>query len=290
MHVVGPEQGITLPGLTLVCSDSHTATQGALGALAFGIGASEVAHVLATQTLWQRRPRRMRIGIEGRLGPHVSAKDLILAVIAEIGAAGAVGHAIEFAGPAVCALSVPSCAPWVSLTLLSMSSAMVVCGRRACTRSIQAPDRSVRTARLATLVSHMVSKRPIWLVEAAVRPAVGQRPQRRWRAPGAGAGGGTLSAPSKRRFFRGDAGYANPDIYEFLEAEGYKYTIRLPANAVLQESIGRLLKRPVGVRRTRCGATTPVSATGPDRGAEPAVWWPRSSGILANCIRASGSS
>ncbi|MBW4090970.1 MAG: 3-isopropylmalate dehydratase large subunit [Proteobacteria bacterium] len=105
VHVVGPEQGITLPGLTLVCGDSHTATHGALGALAFGIGASEVAHVLATQTLWQRRPRQMRITIDGRLGPHVSAKDLILAVIAAIGSAGAVGHAIEFAGPAVRALS-----------------------------------------------------------------------------------------------------------------------------------------------------------------------------------------
>jgi 3-isopropylmalate/(R)-2-methylmalate dehydratase large subunit len=105
VHVVGPEQGITLPGLTLVCGDSHTATHGALGALAFGIGASEVAHVLATQTLWQRRPKLMRINIEGRLQADVSAKDLILAVIAEIGAAGAVGHAIEFAGPAVRALS-----------------------------------------------------------------------------------------------------------------------------------------------------------------------------------------
>ena len=105
VHVVGPEQGITLPGLTLVCGDSHTATHGALGALAFGIGASEVAHVLATQTLWQARPKRMRISIDGRLAAQVSAKDLILAIIARIGASGAVGFAIEFAGPAVRALS-----------------------------------------------------------------------------------------------------------------------------------------------------------------------------------------
>ncbi|MDE2580616.1 MAG: 3-isopropylmalate dehydratase large subunit [Rhodospirillales bacterium] len=105
VHVIGPEQGITLPGVTLVCGDSHTATHGALGALAFGIGASEVAHVLATQTLWQRRPKLMRISIGGRLGAGVTAKDLILAIIAAIGAAGAVGHAIEFAGPAVRALS-----------------------------------------------------------------------------------------------------------------------------------------------------------------------------------------
>ncbi len=105
VHVVGPEQGITLPGLTLVCGDSHTATHGAFGTLAFGIGASEVAHVLMTQTLWQRKPRAMRIVVDGVLGPHVSAKDVILAIIGRIGAAGAVGHAIEYAGSAVRALS-----------------------------------------------------------------------------------------------------------------------------------------------------------------------------------------
>jgi 3-isopropylmalate/(R)-2-methylmalate dehydratase large subunit len=105
VHVAAPEQGLTLPGLTIVCGDSHTATHGAFGALAFGIGASEVGHVLATQTLWQRRPRSLRIWVDGRLHPHVSAKDLILAVIGRIGAAGATGHAIEYAGPAVRALS-----------------------------------------------------------------------------------------------------------------------------------------------------------------------------------------
>ena len=85
VHVMGPEQGITLPGLTLVCGDSHTATHGAFGTLAFGIGASEVAHVLATQTLWQRKPKRMRITVDGMFGPHVSAKDAILAIIGRIG-------------------------------------------------------------------------------------------------------------------------------------------------------------------------------------------------------------
>jgi 3-isopropylmalate/(R)-2-methylmalate dehydratase large subunit len=105
VHVIGPEQGLTLPGLTLVCGDSHTATHGAFGALAFGIGSTEVEHVLATQTLWQRKPRVMRITAEGRLGPGVAAKDLILAIIARIGAAGGVGHAIEYAGPAIRALS-----------------------------------------------------------------------------------------------------------------------------------------------------------------------------------------
>ena len=105
VHVVGPEQGLTLPGMLLVCGDSHTSTHGALGALAFGIGASEVGHVLATQTLWQRKPRTLRITVDGQLGAGVTAKDLILAVIARIGAAGATGHAIEYAGEAIRALS-----------------------------------------------------------------------------------------------------------------------------------------------------------------------------------------
>ncbi|MCQ4160193.1 3-isopropylmalate dehydratase large subunit [Roseomonas sp. GC11] len=105
VHVVGPEQGLTLPGLTIVCGDSHTSTHGAFGALAFGIGASEVAHVLMTQTLWQKRPKRMRIRIEGALAPGVSAKDMALSIIARIGADGAQGHAVEYAGSAVRGLS-----------------------------------------------------------------------------------------------------------------------------------------------------------------------------------------
>jgi 3-isopropylmalate/(R)-2-methylmalate dehydratase large subunit len=105
VHVAGPEQGLTLPGLTVVCGDSHTSTHGAFGALGFGIGASEVSHVLATQTLWQRRPKTLRVSVEGALSPHVSAKDLILSVIGRIGAAGATGHVIEYAGSAVRALS-----------------------------------------------------------------------------------------------------------------------------------------------------------------------------------------
>jgi 3-isopropylmalate/(R)-2-methylmalate dehydratase large subunit len=104
VHVAFPEQGLTLPGFTVVCGDSHTSTHGAFGALAFGIGASEVSHVLATQTLWQKRPKTMRVTVDGRLGPHVSAKDLILAIIATIGAAGATGHVLEYAGEAIRAL------------------------------------------------------------------------------------------------------------------------------------------------------------------------------------------
>jgi 3-isopropylmalate/(R)-2-methylmalate dehydratase large subunit len=106
VHVVGPEQGLTQPGLVMVCGDSHTSTHGALGALAFGIGASEVCHVLATQTTWQRRPRTMRILVEGRRPPGVSAKDVALAIIARIGANGGSGHVIEYAGAAVRAMSV----------------------------------------------------------------------------------------------------------------------------------------------------------------------------------------
>ena len=104
MHVVGPEQGITLPGLVMVCTDSHTSTHGALGCIAFGIGESEAVHVLATQTLWQPRLKTMRINIDGELGFGVSAKDLVLAVIAAIGTAGGTGYAIEYAGSAVRAL------------------------------------------------------------------------------------------------------------------------------------------------------------------------------------------
>ena len=104
-HVVGPEQGITLPGLTMVCGDSHTSTHGALGALAFGIGSSEVTHVLATSTLWQRKPKTMRISVNGTLGLGVSAKDVILAIIRQIGADGGTGYAIEYAGEAIRNLS-----------------------------------------------------------------------------------------------------------------------------------------------------------------------------------------
>jgi 3-isopropylmalate/(R)-2-methylmalate dehydratase large subunit len=105
VHVIGPEQGLTLPGITLVCGDSHTATHGAFGALAFGIGSSEVEHVLATQTLWQKKPLTLRISIEGRLASGVGAKDVILAIIAAIGAGGGVRHVIEYAGSAIRAMS-----------------------------------------------------------------------------------------------------------------------------------------------------------------------------------------
>jgi 3-isopropylmalate/(R)-2-methylmalate dehydratase large subunit len=116
VHVVGPEQGLTLPGLLIVCGDSHTSTHGALGAYAFGIGASEVAQVLMTQALWQRKPKRMRIIVDGRLALGIAAKDIALAIIARIGADGATGHAIEFGGAAIRALSMEG-----RLTLCNMA-------------------------------------------------------------------------------------------------------------------------------------------------------------------------
>jgi 3-isopropylmalate/(R)-2-methylmalate dehydratase large subunit len=105
VHVVGPEQGFTLPGTTIVCGDSHTSTHGAFGALAFGIGTSEVEHVLATQCLIQRKSRSMLVSLDGALGPGVTAKDMVLAVIGEIGTAGGTGYVIEFGGDAVRTLS-----------------------------------------------------------------------------------------------------------------------------------------------------------------------------------------
>ena len=104
-HVIGPEQGFTLPGVTLVCGDSHTATHGAFGALAYGIGTSEVEHVLATQTLVQVKSKNMRVMVDGKLPPNVTAKDIILAIIGEIGTAGGTGYSIEYAGEAIRALS-----------------------------------------------------------------------------------------------------------------------------------------------------------------------------------------
>ncbi len=105
VHVIGPELGLTQPGMTIVCGDSHTSTHGAFGALAFGVGTSEVEHVLATQCLWQVKPKTLEIWVEGRIGPGVTAKDLILGIIGKIKTDGATGHAIEYRGPTISALS-----------------------------------------------------------------------------------------------------------------------------------------------------------------------------------------
>jgi 3-isopropylmalate/(R)-2-methylmalate dehydratase large subunit len=129
VHIIGPEQGFTLPGLTIVCGDSHTSTHGAFGALAFGIGTSEVEHVLATQTLLQKRPKNMRIAVEGALPFGVTAKDVILAIIGTIGTAGGTGHVIEYAGEVVRGLSMAG-----RMTICNMS---IEAGARA---GLIAPD------------------------------------------------------------------------------------------------------------------------------------------------------
>jgi 3-isopropylmalate/(R)-2-methylmalate dehydratase large subunit len=134
VHVVGPEQGISLPGMTIVCGDSHTSTHGAMGALAFGIGTSEVEHVLATQTLLQKPAKNMLVQIDGVLSPGVTAKDLVLAVIGNIGTAGGTGHVIEYAGAAIRNLDMAG-----RLTVCNMS---IEAGARA---GLIAPDETTFT-------------------------------------------------------------------------------------------------------------------------------------------------
>src|SRR5881392_3037654 len=129
VHVIGPELGLTLPGMTIVCGDSHTSTHGAFGALAFGIGTSEVEHVLATQCLAQQKPKTMKIEVTGKLAEGVTAKDLALGIIGQIGTDGATGHVIEYAGEAVRALSMEG-----RMTLCNMS---IEAGARA---GMVAPD------------------------------------------------------------------------------------------------------------------------------------------------------
>jgi len=157
VHVVGPEQGMSRPGMLIVCGDSHTSTHGALGALAFGIGATEVAHVLATQTLWQRKPRTMRIVLDGALARGVGAKDLILAIIARIGAGGATGHVIEYAGDAI--------------ARLSMEGRLTVCNM-----SIEAGGRAGMIAPDDTTFAYLAGK------PHAPRGAAWERELARWRA------------------------------------------------------------------------------------------------------------
>ena len=131
VHIIGPEQGFTLPGVTLVCGDSHTGTHGAFGTLSIGIGTSEVEHVLATQTLIQKKSKNMRAVVDGKLPEGVTAKDIILAIIGEIGTAGGTGYALEYAGEAIRALS--------------MEGRMTVCTCRS--RAAPSPGSSRRTRR-----------------------------------------------------------------------------------------------------------------------------------------------
>jgi 3-isopropylmalate/(R)-2-methylmalate dehydratase large subunit len=134
VHIIGPEQGFTLPGTTLVCGDSHTATNGAFGSLAYGVGTSEVEHVLATQTLYQKKSKNMRAVVDGKLPDGVTAKDIILAIIGEIGTAGGTGYALEYAGDAISALTMEG-----RMTVCNMS---VEAGAKA---GFIAPDEKVYT-------------------------------------------------------------------------------------------------------------------------------------------------
>ena len=129
VHVVGPEQGLSQPGMTIACGDSHTSTHGAMGALAFGVGNSEVSHVLATQTLWLARPKTFRIRVDNSLSAGITAKDLILSIIASIGTAGATSHVVEYGGEAIAGLTMEG-----RLTICNMS---IECGARA---GMIAPD------------------------------------------------------------------------------------------------------------------------------------------------------
>ena len=146
VHVIGPELGVTQPGMTIVCGDSHTATHGAFGALAFGIGTSEVEHVLATQCLVQTKPRSMRIRYEGDAGFGVTAKDLILATIGQIGVAGAVGHAVEYSGPAIAALSMEGRMTLCNMTIEGGGRAGMVAPDDVDLRVVRA-DRAARSPR-----------------------------------------------------------------------------------------------------------------------------------------------
>ncbi len=168
VHVIGPELGLTQPGMTIACGDSHTSTHGAFGALAFGIGTTEVGHVLATQCLLQQRPKALAVEVEGRLGPGVTAKDLILALIGRIGTAGATGCAIEYRGSAIRSLSMEE-----RMTVCNMS---IEAGARA---GFVAPD---------DVTFEYLAGRPF-----APRGAEGDRSLRHWR---------TLASDPEARFDR----------------------------------------------------------------------------------------
>jgi 3-isopropylmalate/(R)-2-methylmalate dehydratase large subunit len=168
IHVVGPELGMTLPGLVVIEGDSHTSTHGALGAWAFGIGASEVSHVLMTQTLWQKRPKRMRIEVNGKLAPGITAKDMALTIIGKLGVGGGVGHCIEYAGSAVRGLSMEG-----RMTLCNMS---IECGARC---GMVAPDTTtidyVRGRPFAPQGAAFDRAAEDWLALASDRDAIFER-------------------------------------------------------------------------------------------------------------------
>ncbi len=163
VHVIGPELGLSQPGTTIVCGDSHTSTHGALGALAFGIGTTEVGHVFATQCLLQRKPRALAVNVEGQLHPGVTAKDLILAIIGTIGVDGGTGHVIEYRGG--------------TITALGMDERMTVCNM-----SIEAGARAGMIAPDETTYEYLAGR------PRAPHGAAWQRALERWRALPSDAG------------------------------------------------------------------------------------------------------
>ena len=179
VHIIGPEQGFTLPGTTLVCGDSHTATHGAFGALAYGIGTSEVEHVLATQTLYQKKSKNMRAVVDGKLPEGVTAKDIILAIIGEIGTAGGTGYALEYAGDAIRALSMEGRMTVCNMSVEARRQGRLHRPRREGLRLSQGSSEVAQgrgLGRGAALLGHAALRR-----RRAVRP----RDQARCRAPAA---------------------------------------------------------------------------------------------------------
>ncbi len=181
VHIIGPEQGLTYPGMTVVCGDSHTSTHGALGALAFGIGTSEVEHVLATQCLLQKKSKNLRVLVEGPLPTGVTAKDVVLAVIGEIGTAGGTGYAMEFAGEAVRALSVEGRMTLCNMAIEAGARAGMVAVDETTIRYVQgrpyAPkgphwDQAAAAWRALTSDPDAVFDREVRLEAASIRPQV----------------------------------------------------------------------------------------------------------------------
>ncbi|HEX7326264.1 MAG TPA: 3-isopropylmalate dehydratase large subunit [Rhodanobacteraceae bacterium] len=217
VHVMGPELGATQPGMTIVCGDSHTSTHGAFGALAFGIGTTEVGHVLATQCLLQRKPKTLAITVDGVLQPGVGAKDLILHIIGKIGIAGGTGHVIEYRGPAIAALS--------------MEERMTVCNM-----SIEAGARAGMIAPDATTFAWLKG-RPLAPQGAAWDQAV-----ERWRA---------LATDSGARFDREvhiDAGKVEPTI-----TYGTNPGMALAIDAPVPQARGAIEQRALGYMHATAG-------------------------------------
>ena len=203
VHVVGPEQGFVLPGLTVVCGDSHTSTHGAFGALAFGIGTSEVGHVLATQTLLLKPSRTMAVSVEGRLGFGVSAKDLALAIVAQVGAGGGTGHVIEYRGGTIRALSMEGRMTLCNMAIEAGARAGLVAPDATTFAYLHGRDRAPKGAAWDAAVRYwnMLPTDPEAVFDREVRIDAGQiAPQVTWGNSPEDAIPVTASVPAPERF------------------------------------------------------------------------------------------